>query len=63
MVEARMTRRMRKILRQINKATTHYGLQEISCNIQSEVDNRNLSYDEALKLGKQIQAQAEPIRG
>ena len=58
-----MTRRMRKILRQIHKATTHYRLQEIASNIQSEVDNRNLTYDEALTLGNQIQAKADLLPG
>ena len=63
MVEARLTRRMRKILRQIHKAPTHYRLQEIASNIQSEVDNRNLTYDEALTLGNQIQAKADLLPG
>ena len=58
-----MSRRMRKILRQIHKSTTHFRLQEIASNIQSEVDSRNLTYDDALTLGNQIQAKADTIHG
>ena len=58
-----MSRRMRKILRQIHKSTTHFRLQEIASNIQSEVDSRNLTYDDALTLGNQIQAKADTIPG
>ena len=54
-----MNRRMRKILRQIHKSTSHYRLQEIASTIQTDVDNRNLTYDEALTLGNQIQAKAD----
>jgi len=54
---------MRKILRQIHKSTTHFRLQEIASNIQSEVDSRNLTYDDALTLGNQIQAKADTIPG
>ncbi|MDC0055969.1 hypothetical protein OAJ94_02840 [Deltaproteobacteria bacterium] len=63
MVEIRMSRRVRKILRQIHKTTTHYKLQEIASNVQSDLDRRNLSYDEALTLGNQIQAKADLIPG
>ena len=58
-----MSRRMRKILRQIHKSTTHFRLQEIASNIQSEVDSRHLTYDDALTLGNQIQAKADTIPG
>ena len=63
MAEARMSRRMRKILRQIHKSTTHYKLQEIASTIQAEVDSRHLTYDDALTLGNQIQAKADTIPG
>ena len=63
MAEARMSRRMRKILRQIHKSTTHYKLQEIASNIQAEVDSCHLTYDDALTLGNQIQAKADTIPG
>ena len=58
-----MSRRVRKILRQIHKSTTHYKLQELASNVQSDLDRRNLSYDEALTLGNQIQAKADLIPG
>jgi len=58
-----MSRRVRKTLRQIHKSTTHYKLQELASNVQSELDRRNLSYDEALTLGNQIQAKADLIPG
>jgi len=58
-----MSRRVRKYLRQIHKSTTHYKLQELASNVQSDLDRRNLSYDEALTLGNQIQAKAEMIPG
>jgi len=58
-----MSRRVRKILRQIHKSTTHYKLQELASNVQSDLDRRNLSYDEALTLGNQIQAKADLIIG
>tara|TARA_B110000263_G_C15102887_1_gene416155 strand:- start:157 stop:600 length:444 start_codon:yes stop_codon:yes gene_type:complete len=63
MVELKMSRRVRKILRQIHKSTTHYKLQELASNVQSDLDRRNLSYDEALTLGNQIQAKADLIPG
>ena len=63
MAEGRMSRRMRKILRQIHKSSTHYRLQELASNIQAEVDKRNLTYDEALTLGNQIQAKADTLPG
>ncbi|MDP6011366.1 MAG: hypothetical protein QF707_06205 [Candidatus Poseidoniaceae archaeon] len=63
MAEARMSRRMRKILRQIHKSSTHYKLQEIASTIQAEVDSRHLTYDDALTLGNQIQAKADTIPG
>jgi hypothetical protein len=63
MVEVRMSRRVRKILRQIHKSTTHFKLQELASNVQSDLDRRNISYDEALTLGNQIQAKADMIVG
>ena len=50
-----MSRRCRKFMRQIHKATTRYALQEIASNIQSDLDRRNLSYEEALNLGNILQ--------
>ena len=63
MVEIRLSRRVRKILRQVHKSTTHYKLQELASNVQADLDKRNLSYDEALTLGNQIQAKADLLPG
>jgi hypothetical protein len=54
---------VRKILRQVHKSTTHYKLQELASNVQADLDKRNLSYDEALTLGNQIQAKADLLPG
>ncbi len=58
-----MSRRCRKFMRQIHKATTKYGLQEIASNIQSDLDRRNLSYEEALNLGNILQDRADMLPG
>ena len=50
-------------MRQIHKATTKYGLQEIASNIQSDLDRRNLSYEEALNLGTILQDRADMLPG
>ena len=50
-------------MRQIHKATTKYGLQEIASNIQSDLDRRNLSYEEALNLGNILQDRADMLPG
>ena len=63
MVEIRLSRRVRKILRQVHKSTTHYKLQELASNVQADLDKRNISYDEALTLGNQIQAKADLLPG
>ncbi len=58
-----MSRRCRKFMRQIHKATTRYSLQEIASSIQSELDRRNLSYEEALNLGNILQDRADTLPG
>ncbi len=63
MAAGRMSRRCRKFMRQIHKATTRYGLQEIASNIQSDLDRRNLSYEEALNLGNILQDRADTLPG
>lgn len=63
MASARMTRRARRLLKKIQRARTHYELQEIASTIQTEVDRRRLTYDEALSLGNSIQAYADTIPG
>ena len=58
-----MTRRSRKYFKKIQRAKTHYDLQSIASTIQSELDRRNLSYDEALNLGNFIQNRADQLPG
>ena len=50
-------------MRQIHKATTRYSLQEIASSIQSDLDRRNLSYEEALNLGNILQDRADTLPG
>ena len=50
-------------MRQIHKASTKYALQEIASSIQSELDKRSLSYDEALTLGNILQDRADDLPG
>ncbi|MEC7168163.1 MAG: hypothetical protein VXW14_04160, partial [Candidatus Thermoplasmatota archaeon] len=58
-----MTRRSRKYFKKIQRAKTRYDLQTIASTIQSELDRRNLSYDEALNLGNFIQNRADQLPG
>ena len=60
---ARLTRLARRYMKRITKANTHYELQELASNIQSEVDKRKLSFDEALSLGNSIQSYADRLPG
>ena len=50
-------------MRQIHKASTRYALQEIASSIQSALDRRNLSYEEALNLGNILQDRADTLPG
>ena len=50
-------------MRQIHKATTRYALQEIASNIQSDLDRRYISYEEALNLGNILQDRADTLPG
>ena len=63
MAASRMSRRCRKYMRQIHKATSRYALQEIASSIQSDLDRRNLSYEEALNLGNILQDRADILPG
>ena len=58
-----MTRRSRKYFKKIQRAQTRYDLQSIASTIQSDLDRRNLSYDEALNLGNFIQNRADQLPG
>jgi len=61
MAAARMSRRSRKFLRRIQRSKTPFELQEIASEVQTELEKRNLSYDEALNLGNQIHVQADSL--
>ena len=50
-------------MRQIHKASSRYALQEIASSIQSDLDRRNLSYEEALNLGNILQDRADTLPG
>ena len=58
-----MSRRCRKYLKKIQRAKTKYELQSIASNVQSELDRRNVTYDEALTLGNFIQNRADQLPG
>jgi len=59
MVGLRLSRRARKYLKKIQRAMGKYELQEAASAIQTELDKRNISYDEALTLGNIIQHRAD----
>ena len=63
MAAERMSRRCRKYLRDIQKSTSRYELQVVASTIQSELDRRNISYDEALTLGNILQTRADAMPG
>ena len=63
MAAERMSRRCRKYLRGIQKSTSRYELQVVASTIQSELDRRNISYDEALTLGNILQNRADAMPG
>ena len=63
MAAERMSRRCRKYLRDIQKSTSRYELQVVARTIQSELDRRNISYDEALTLGNILQTRADVMPG
>lgn len=63
MVASRMSRRSRRYLKRIQRVTTKFDLQAIASSIQSDLDKRNLSYDEALSLGNIIQHRSDQLPG
>ena len=63
MVGVRMSRRARRLFKKIQRADSKYSLQELASGIQTEVDKRLLSYDEALMLGNIIQNRADQVPG
>ena len=63
MVGARMSRKARRHYKKIQRAESKYTLQEIASAIQTDLDKRHLSYDEALMLGNMIQNRADQVPG
>ncbi|MDE0858188.1 MAG: hypothetical protein OSA38_06435 [Candidatus Poseidoniaceae archaeon] len=63
MVASRMSRRSRRFQKRIQRVSTKFDLQSIASTIQTEVDKRNLSYDEALTLGNLIQHRSDQLPG
>lgn len=63
MVGARMSRKARRHFKKIQRAATKYALQESASSIQTDLDKRHLSYDEALMLGNLIQTRADQVPG
>ena len=58
-----MSRRCRRYSKQIQRTNSKIDLQTIASTIQSEMDKRNLSYDEALTLGNIIQNRSDQLPG
>jgi hypothetical protein len=63
MVATRMSRRYRRYSKQIQRILTKLELQNMASTIQTDLDKRNLSYEEALSLGNLIQNRADQLPG
>ena len=63
MVSGRMSRRARRHFKKIQRSKTKFELQEIASSIQTDLDKRHLTYDEALMLGNLIQTRADQVPG
>jgi|TARA_B110000495_G_C23015611_1_gene601475 hypothetical protein len=63
MVATRMSRRSRRYSKQIQRILTKLELQNMASTIQTDLDKRNLSYEEALSLGNLIQNRADQLPG
>lgn len=63
MVSGRMSRRARRHFKTIQRSKTKFELQEIASGIQTDLDKRHLTYDEALMLGNLIQNRADQVPG
>ncbi len=63
MVASRMSRRSRRYFKRIQRVSTKFDLQAIASAIQTDLDKRNVSYDEALTLGNLIQHRSDQLPG
>ena len=57
----RLTRRGRRYMRKILKATTIDAIQGVANDIQNDLDNRHINYDEANNLGNRLQDRVDQI--
>jgi hypothetical protein len=57
----RLSRKSRKFQRRINRARTIESLQMIANEVQVEYDSREITHNEAIILGNQIQLRADSI--
>ena len=60
---SRMSRRSRRYFKRIQRVTTKFDLQAIASAIQTDLDKRHVSYDEALTLGNLIQHRSDQLPG
>jgi len=58
-----MSRKARRHFKKIQRTKTKFELQEIASGIQTDLDKRHLTYDEALMLGNLIQNRADQVPG
>ncbi len=58
-----MSRKARRHFKKIQRSKTKFELQEIASSIQTDLDKRHLTYDEALMLGNLIQTRADQVPG
>ena len=57
----RLSRKSRKFQRRTNRARTIESLQTIANEVQVQYDSREITHNEAITLGNQIQIRAESI--
>ncbi len=63
MAHERLSRKGRRFIKKIKRAKTRYELQQLASEIQSELDRRNLSFDETLIVGNILQARVDMLPG
>ena len=63
MVAVRLSRRSRRYSKRIQRTNTRFDLQTIASAVQTDLDKRDITYDEALTLGNLIQNRADQLPG
>jgi hypothetical protein len=61
MVAVRLSRRSRRYSKRIQRTNTRFDLQTIASAVQTDLDKRDITYDEALTLGNLIQNRADQL--